>query len=78
MVKYTVKKGDTLSRIAREHGTTVSELAALNNIKNVDIIRVGQVLTLPEDSDEAIGKQFRKCVKDIESLDSYKKLASMM
>ena len=78
MVKYTVKKGDTLSRIAREHGTTVSELAAINNIKNVDIIRVGQVLTLPDDSDEAIGKQFRKCLKDVENLDSYKKLLSMM
>ena len=78
MAVYMVKKGDTLSRIAKAHGTTVSKLAKLNAIENVNLIRVGQLLTLPEDSDEAIGKQFRKCLKDVENLDSYKKLISMM
>lgn len=43
---YTVKKGDTLSAIAKKYNTTVSELAKLNNIKNVNIINVGQVLKL--------------------------------
>ena len=43
---YTVKKGDTLSKIAAANGTTVSALASLNNIKNVNLIYVGQVLKL--------------------------------
>lgn len=43
---YTVKRGDTLSAIAREHNTTVAALAKLNNIKNVNVINVGQVLKL--------------------------------
>lgn len=41
---YTVKKGDTLSAIAVKYNTTVSQLAAWNNIKNVNYIVVGQVL----------------------------------
>ena len=43
---YTVKRGDTLSAIARKHNTTVAALAKLNNIKNVNVINVGQVLKL--------------------------------
>ena len=45
-VKYTVKKGDTLSEIAVKYKTTVSALAKLNNIKNVNLIYVGQVLII--------------------------------
>ena len=45
-VIYTVKKGDTLSQIAVDYHTTVKELAAKNNIKNVDLIYVGQKLKI--------------------------------
>lgn len=41
---YKVQKGDTLSGIATKFGTTVNELVALNNIKNPNLIYVGQVL----------------------------------
>ena len=41
---YTVKKGDTLSGIAKKYNTTVSKLAELNNIKNINKIYVGQTL----------------------------------
>lgn len=44
---YVVKKGDTLSQIAREHGTTVKVLQELNNIKNPNLIIVGQKIKLP-------------------------------
>ncbi|MCL2559731.1 MAG: phage tail tip lysozyme [Turicibacter sp.] len=44
---YTVKSGDTLSAIAQKHGTTVATLQSLNNIKNANVIIVGQVLKLP-------------------------------
>lgn len=43
---YTVKRGDTLSEIAQRHGTTVNNLVKLNNIKNPNLINVGQKLTL--------------------------------
>ncbi len=43
---YKVRAGDTLSGIAKKFGTTVSALAKLNNIKNVNVITVGQVLKL--------------------------------
>jgi LysM repeat protein len=40
---YKVKKGDTLSVIAKKYKTTVSSLKKLNNLKS-DMIYVGQVL----------------------------------
>lgn len=43
---YTVKKGDTLSRIAREYQTTVSTIVSLNNIPNPNLIYPGQKLIL--------------------------------
>ena len=48
MATYTVVRGDTLSGIAQRYGTTVSYLAKLNNIKNVNLIYVGQVLKISE------------------------------
>ena len=45
-VSYTVKSGDSLSRIAANQGTTVSALKAANGLRS-DIIRVGQKLTIP-------------------------------
>lgn len=44
--KHTVKKGDTLSKIARNNGTTVAELAKDNQIKNPDKITTGQKLII--------------------------------
>ncbi|MCB0333413.1 MAG: LysM peptidoglycan-binding domain-containing protein [Bdellovibrionales bacterium] len=43
---YTVKKGDTLFAIARNHRTTVSRLRSLNHMKGSSI-RVGQKLSVP-------------------------------
>ena len=44
--KHTVVVGDTLSKIAAKFGTTVSALAEINNIANVNLIKVGQVIYL--------------------------------
>lgn len=41
---YTVKKGDTLSAIAKKYGTTVKALQTANGIKDANKIYVGQVL----------------------------------
>lgn len=43
---YTVRKGDTLSKIAGQHHTTVAALVKLNGIKNANLIRVGQRLVV--------------------------------
>lgn len=53
MATYTVVKGDTLSAIAKKYNTTVSKLAELNNISNVNLIYVGQVLKLDGSADPA-------------------------
>ena len=54
---YTVKRGDTLYQIALDAGLDYRELAAWNNIENVNLIRVGQLLrlTAPGDSAPAAG-----------------------
>ena len=41
---YTVKKGDTLYRIALEHGQDYKDVVAWNNITNANAIKEGQVL----------------------------------
>ena len=44
---YIVQKGDTLKIIANKYGTTVEKLLGLNpNIKNANLIYVGQIITL--------------------------------
>jgi lipoprotein NlpD len=45
-VTYTVKRGDTLHQIALDSGLDYRELAAWNNIENVNRIFPGQVLRL--------------------------------
>lgn len=41
---YIVKKGDNLTKIAKAYKTTVKQLVAWNNIKNPNLIKVGQKL----------------------------------
>lgn len=43
---YVVKSGDTLSRIAHQHHTTVKALKAVNSL-DTDVIAVGATLKLP-------------------------------
>lgn len=47
---YTVKKGDTLSRIAKHHHTTTSELGKLNGLRDVNKLEVGQRLALTREA----------------------------
>ena len=60
---YKIASGDTLSALAKKFNTTVNELAALNNIKDVNKIYVGQELKIPGQqaskvSQEQIDKAF--------------------
>ncbi|MEZ4867050.1 MAG: Gmad2 immunoglobulin-like domain-containing protein [Caldilineaceae bacterium] len=44
---YVVQRGDTLAAIARRFNTTVAVLVQLNNIRNPNLIYVGQRLRVP-------------------------------
>lgn len=46
-MNYTVKTGDTLYAIARRYDVSVNQLVLANNIKNITLIRVGEVLVIP-------------------------------
>ena len=46
-LSYTVRRGDTLSALARRYHTTVYQLVRLNDIADPDRIYVGQVLRIP-------------------------------
>lgn len=45
---YTIKRGDTLSRIADQHGLSIQEIMAANpNIRNANMIYAGDSLVIP-------------------------------
>ena len=44
---YIVQRGDTLNKIALEFGTTARAIAEENNIRNINLIYVGQRLIIP-------------------------------
>ena len=50
MATYTVKKGDTLSAIAKQYGTTYQEIAKANGISNPNLIYAGQTLNIGSDT----------------------------
>lgn len=47
---YVVRPGDTLSSIATRHGTTVAALVQANRLANPNLIRIGQLLQIPDTS----------------------------
>jgi lipoprotein NlpD len=51
---YTVKRGDTLYAIALDHGLDYRELAAWNNLENINLIRPGQVLRMAAPAEPAV------------------------
>lgn len=73
--KHTVKKGETLSEIAKESHTTVDQIAKDNHIKDKNKIAVGQELIINAGSEshvvkhgetlEAIAKRYHVSVDDV-------------
>lgn len=84
-IAYTVKKGDTLSEIAKEYGTTVDKIATLNNISNTNLIYVGQYLVVPTTSNANVSTATTYTVKNGDTLSgiankfgtTYQKLAEI-
>ena len=78
MTTYTVKKGDTLSGIAKRYNTTVKQLQKWNPslISDVNKISVGWVLNVPTNIQSPTRcktcEAFNKAIKDIQNLESVK------
>jgi membrane-bound lytic murein transglycosylase D len=47
-VSYIVRRGDSLSVIASRYDTSVSELVAINQLRNRNALRIGQKIILPQ------------------------------
>ena len=47
MATYKIKKGDNLTKIAKQYGTTVDALVKSNNIKDKNLILTGKTLIVP-------------------------------
>ena len=56
-VTYVVHSGDSLTAIARAHGTSVPALATLNKLNSTKPILIGQKLRLPAPAPGALGPQ---------------------
>lgn len=55
---YVVKEGDWLSKIAPKFGVSVSTLIKVNNIRNPDLIFVGQRLKIPGNQVQAASETY--------------------
>jgi LysM repeat protein len=64
---YVVKPGDTLSEIAQANGADWHELAKVNNLKNPDLILIGQTLTLDGAKSDAAPAPKRTVSKKVET-----------
>ena len=82
MIKYTVKSGDTLWGIAQRYSSTVSKIAADNNIKNPDLIHPGDVLIIntgeKSNDGQALADALSDCLRAIEALPEFQKLEEML
>lgn len=63
IINYIVKKGDTLSAIALKYGTTVSEIARLNGIQNVNLIYPCQILEIIMNSNTSSSQKINYTIK---------------
>lgn len=61
--QHRVRRGETLGHIAREYGTSVSDIAKLNNMKDVHLIRPGNQLLIPMPAELAAQARQRSAEK---------------
>ena len=76
---YTVKKGDTLTKIAKEFNSSVTCLKTMNNLKNANLIVVGQKIIVTGeyevkkgDTVSKIAKQFGTTIKKVQEINNLK------
>ncbi|MGB0344621.1 MAG: LysM peptidoglycan-binding domain-containing protein [Coraliomargarita sp.] len=59
---HTVRKGDTLSKLARKYGTSVKAIQQANGLKS-DLIRIGQRLVIPTAAKASSGPDMLRSVR---------------
>ena len=52
-VRVTVKSGDTVAKIAHQYKSSISAIKSANSLKNVNMIYVGESLTIPSSTTTA-------------------------
>lgn len=81
---YTIRKGDTVTGIAKKHGVSIEELIEANPVilKNPNIIYPGQALLIPSGSAAGspaeVGAALIECIKAVENLDEFKRLEALL
>ena len=66
---HTVQSGDTLSKIGRIHGTSVTSIKAANGITDGNVIKIGQVLSVPGSKHAAAKANAQQSVAALPRLD---------
>ncbi len=64
-VGYTIRRGDTLGKIAERNGTTIRTLQALNNMGTRTRIYVGRRLLIPKNTDNTSTAQTQRTAEPI-------------
>ena len=64
---YTVKKGDSLSKIASKYGVRYQDIQSINGINNPSLIKPGKKLRLPDNVDRS-RKHVQEQIKRAESV----------
>lgn len=72
---YTIKSGDSLSLIAKNYNTTVTELKSINNLSS-DMIYVGQVLKVPNGTNGTTSETTDSTTYTVKSGDSLWQIAT--
>lgn len=67
--QYTVRAGETLSRVAVDHNLTLTELLAINrHIENPDLIATGAIINVPApDTDHTVPPWYRVALAELKA-----------
>ncbi len=67
-VKHTIKSGETLYMIAHKNHTTIDEVRVVNNLKKGETLKLGNVLTVPQNTYFPDKKIVKHTIKSGETL----------